>query len=63
VFVAGLFLALAGLVAAATEPAIDHLSNDKTALMSAARQADAGAVARLIAAGADVNARNTNGGP
>lgn len=36
-------------------------TQSKTPLMSAARQGDAAAVARLISAGADVNASNTGG--
>jgi hypothetical protein len=63
VFVVGLSLAMFALVsAAASGPGIDSIANDKTALMTAARQGDTGAVARLIASGADVNARNANGG-
>jgi len=42
-------------------PADDEPASTKTPLMSAAREGDAAAVARLISAGADVNAANAGG--
>ena len=49
------------LAAVGNFPADDEPADTKTPLMSAAREGDAAAVARLISAGADVNAANAGG--
>jgi ankyrin repeat protein len=60
-FFFGLLFLYLPMASAGDQLSPSETSEDKTPLMSAARQGDAAVVARLIAAGDDVNASNSGG--